>query len=65
MTDDEIAYTAAINVLRDTIESRRMPSRLPLEPDAAALHARVVRHFEKLRADHRERIRALTDEPTT
>ncbi len=29
MTDDEIAIRAAINVLRDTLESRRMPSGLP------------------------------------
>jgi hypothetical protein len=32
MTDDEIAFRAAINVLRDTLESRRMPSGLPLAP---------------------------------
>jgi hypothetical protein len=37
MTDDEIAFRAAINVLRDTIESGRMPSGLALEPAAAAL----------------------------
>jgi hypothetical protein len=40
MTDD-FAYTAAINVPRDTIESRRLPSGLTLEPDAAALHERA------------------------
>jgi hypothetical protein len=54
MTEDGIAYTAAINVLRDTIES----GRLPLEPDAAALHERAARHLEKLRADLREKIQA-------
>ena len=48
MTDDEIAFRAAINVLRDTIESRRMPSGLPLEPDAAALHERAAQHLEAL-----------------
>jgi hypothetical protein len=32
MTDDEIAFRAAINVLRDTLESRRMRSGLPLAP---------------------------------
>lgn len=36
MTDDEIAFRAAVNVLRDMLESRRMPSGLPLAPDAAA-----------------------------
>jgi hypothetical protein len=44
MTEDDIAYTAAINVLRDTIESRRLPSSLPLEAGAAALHEPAVRH---------------------
>lgn len=63
MTEADITYTAAINVLRDTIKSRRLPSGLPLEPDAAALHERAARHIEKLRADLRERIQA--DKPTT
>lgn len=48
MADDEIAFRAAINVLHDTIESGRMPSGLPLEPDAAALHERAARHLEAL-----------------
>lgn len=48
MTDDEIAFRAAINVLRDTLESRRMPSGLPLAPDAAELHERAARHLEML-----------------
>jgi hypothetical protein len=56
MTDDEIAFRAAINVLRDTIESRRMPSGLPLEPDAAALHERAAQHLEAL-------VRRLAAEP--
>ncbi len=47
MTDDEIAIRAAINVLRDTLESRRMPSGLPRAPDAAELHERA-RHLEML-----------------
>jgi len=46
MTDDELALRAAINVLRDTIESGRMPSGLPLEPDAADLHERAAQHLE-------------------
>ena len=48
MTDDEIAFRAAINVLRDSIESGRMPSGQPLAPDAAALHERAARHLEAL-----------------
>ncbi|MDB5395263.1 MAG: hypothetical protein JWM91_2769 [Rhodospirillales bacterium] len=48
MTDDEIAFRAAINILRDSIESRRMPSGLPLAPDAADLHERAAEHLESL-----------------
>ena len=40
--------TAAANVLRDTLESRWMPSGLPLAPDAAQLHERAAWHLEKL-----------------
>jgi hypothetical protein len=36
MSDDEIAFRAVITVLRDTIESGRMPSGLALTPDAKA-----------------------------
>lgn len=48
MTDDEIAFRAAINILRDSIESGRMPSGLPLAPDTADLHERAARHLEDL-----------------
>jgi hypothetical protein len=48
MTDDEIALRAAINVLRDSIESGRMPSGQPLRPDAAGLHERAAQHLEGL-----------------
>ena len=48
MTEDEIAFRAAINVLRDSIESGQMPSGQPLTPDAAALHERAARHLEAL-----------------
>ncbi len=48
MTDDEIAFRAAINVLRDTIESGRMPSGLPLAPDAVDLHERAAQHLEAM-----------------
>lgn len=48
MTDDEIAFRAALNILRDSIESGRMPSGLPLEADAKALHERAADHLDKL-----------------
>jgi hypothetical protein len=48
MTHDEIAFRAAINVLRDTIKSGRMPSGLALEPDAAALQEKAAQHLEDL-----------------
>jgi hypothetical protein len=34
MSETEIAYRTAIDVLRDTIESGRMPSELALSPGA-------------------------------
>jgi len=46
MTEDEIALRAAVNVLRDSIESGRMPSGIALPPDAADLHERAARHLE-------------------
>ena len=48
MSMDEIALRAAINVLRDTLESRRMPSGLALESDAHELHERAVRRLEEM-----------------
>lgn len=48
MTDDEIALRAAINVLRDTLESQRMPSGLPLEPAAAELHEKAAGQLEAM-----------------
>ena len=35
MTETEIAFRAAINVLRDSAESRRLPCGERLEPDAS------------------------------
>ena len=46
MTEDQIALHAAINVLRDSIESRRTPSGEPLPPDSVALHERAAQHLE-------------------
>jgi hypothetical protein len=48
MTDDEIALHAAIDLLRDSIKSGRMPSGKPLKPDAAALHERAVLDLDML-----------------
>jgi RimJ/RimL family protein N-acetyltransferase len=48
MTETEIALEAAINVLRDSVESQRMPSGLPLQPDAVEIHARAADHLERL-----------------
>lgn len=48
MTEDEIVFRAAINVLRDSIESGRMPSGLPLSPSAAELHAQAAERLETL-----------------
>jgi hypothetical protein len=55
MTETEIAYRA--DVLRDTIESGRMPSELALSSDAARLHTRAAEHLESLlrKADSAER----------
>jgi hypothetical protein len=48
VTEIEIAYQAAINVLRDSVESQRMPSGLPLQPDAVEVHARAADLLERL-----------------
>ncbi len=48
MNMDEAALRAALNVLRDSVESGRMPSGLPLEPSARAMHERAIEHLEPL-----------------
>jgi uncharacterized protein YeaC (DUF1315 family) len=48
MTETEIAYRATINVLRDTIESGRMPSGIALSSEPAELHGRAVAYFESM-----------------
>ena len=48
MTETEIAYQAAINVLRDSVECQRMPSGLPLQPDAVEVHTRAADLLERL-----------------
>ena len=48
MTKDEAALRTALNVLRDSVESGRMPSGLPLEPDARDMHEQAIDHLEEL-----------------
>ena len=48
--DTELALRAALNVLRDSIECGRMPSGLPLAPEAVDLHERTAQHLEALLA---------------
>ncbi len=48
MTDNEIAIRAAINVLRDSVESGRMPSGEKLTPEGSAVHEKAAEHFEAL-----------------
>ena len=45
---DELVVRAALNVLRDSVESGKMPSGLPLEGAALDMHRRAIDHFEKL-----------------
>lgn len=48
MSMDEAALRAALNVLRDSVESGRMPSGLPLEPPARDMHERAIDRLEGL-----------------
>jgi len=48
MSMDEAALRAALNVLRDSVESGRMPSGLPLEPAARDMHERAIDRLEPL-----------------
>jgi len=48
MTDLEIALRAAVNVLRDSAESGKMPSGEPLAADAKALHTRAADQLDNL-----------------
>jgi hypothetical protein len=50
MVDDMIALRAGLNVLNDSIESRRMPSGLPLDGTALDLHRKAVAQLETLLA---------------
>ena len=46
---DHVALTAAINLLRDSLESGKLPSGLPLDPASADLHRQAVEHLEHRR----------------
>ena len=51
MSIDEAALRAALNVLRDSVESGRMPSGLPLEPAARDMHERAIERLEAVLRD--------------
>jgi hypothetical protein len=53
MSETEIAYHAAINVLRDTVESGRMPHGAKIDSDVSALHRRAADHLKSLLDDLR------------
>jgi len=46
----ELALRAALNVLRDSIETGRMPSGLTLGPEALAMQAAAIAGCERLLA---------------
>jgi hypothetical protein len=48
MIETETALRAAIDILRDSIECRRMPSGELLAVEAVILHARAADHLESL-----------------
>ena len=48
MTETEIAFRDSINVLRDSVDIRRMPSGEPLGPDGVTLYAQAADHIEDL-----------------
>ena len=48
--DTELALREAINELRDSIETGRMPSGIELEPAARAVHEAAISEFERLLA---------------
>lgn len=50
MSGAEVALRAALNVLRDSIETGRMPSGLALAPEAIEVHAAAIAECERLLA---------------
>ena len=49
MISPDDALTLAINLLRDSAESGRMPSGIKLEPQVAELHDEAAEELELLR----------------
>ena len=50
MTLDELAIRAALNVLRDSVESGRMPSGEALDAAAVQLHAQAIDSLDRMLA---------------
>ncbi len=48
MTDIELALRTALNVLRDSVESRRMPSGKLLDLHARSVHERAIGELDNL-----------------
>jgi hypothetical protein len=48
MSMDEVSLRAAINVLRDSVESKCMPSGWALEGVGLELHEKAIDHLEKM-----------------
>lgn len=62
---DELVVRTALNVLRDSVESGKMPSGLPLEGAALDMHRRAIDHLEKVLAPVQRgaTLKASTPEP--
>lgn len=50
MTLDELAIRAALNVLRDSVESGRMPSGEALDAVAVQLHTQAIDSLDRMLA---------------
>ncbi|AOH87095.1 hypothetical protein AWL63_23220 (plasmid) [Sphingomonas panacis] len=61
MTDNEIAFRAAINLLRDSVESGKMPSGEKLTAESRALHERAAEHLEELLRSNAQKRSWCTD----
>ena len=48
MTDKELALRTALNVLRDSVEARRMPSGEPLEGPGLEMHEHAIGQLSEL-----------------
>ena len=48
MRKAEAGLRTALSVLRDSVEAGKMPSGLPLEPDAREMHDQAIELLERL-----------------